>query len=140
MNKHNFYFQAKQMDEIFSKQIICKNTYMEVYNFSSVKFYKTNFQFLKEMVINMSKIGENIRRKREELDLSQEELATRVGYKHKASINKIELGLNDPPQNKIIQIAEVLGTTPAVLMGWTDEETVKKNDARTSIAYQSGMD
>ena len=91
-------------------------------------------------VMNMSKIGENIRRKREELDLSQEELATRVGYKHKASINKIELGLNDPPQNKIIQIAEVLGTTPAVLMGWTDEETVKKNDARTSIAYQSCMD
>ena len=88
----------------------------------------------------MSKIGENIRRKREELDLSQEELANRVGYKHKASINKIELGLNDPPQNKIIQIAEVLGTTPAVLMGWTDEETVKKNDARTSIAYQSCMD
>ena len=88
----------------------------------------------------MSKIGENIRRKREELGLSQEELATRVGYRHKASINKIELGLNDPPQNKIIKIAEVLGTTPAVLMGWVDEETSKKNDARVSIAFQSSYD
>ena len=88
----------------------------------------------------MSKIGENIRRKREELGLSQEELATRMGYKSKSTINKIELGINDIPQNKITKFAEVLATTPAVLMGWVDEETGKKNDARVSIAFQSSYD
>ena len=88
----------------------------------------------------MSKIGANIRRKREELGLSQEELATRVGYRHKTSINKIELGINDLPQNKIVKFADALETTPAVLMGWVDEETGKKNDARVSIAFQSSYD
>ena len=88
----------------------------------------------------MSKIGENIRRKREELGLSQDELATRVGYRHRTSINKIELGINDLPQNKIVKFAEALQTTPAVLMGWVDEETSKKNDARASIAFQSSYD
>lgn len=88
----------------------------------------------------MSKIGENIRRKREELGLSQEELATRVGYRHKTSINKIELGINDLPQSKIVKFAEVLGTTPAVLMGWIDEKKEKKNDTLASIVLQLRKD
>ena len=91
-------------------------------------------------VINMAKIGENIRRKREELGLSQEELATRMGYKSKSTINKIELGINDIPQNKIAKFAEVLGTTPAVLMGWVDEQTEKKNDVLANIVLQLRKD
>ena len=88
----------------------------------------------------MAKIGENIRRKREELGLSQEELATRMGYKSKSTINKIELGINDIPQNKITKFAEVLGTTPAVLMGWVDEQTGKKNDVLANIVLQLRKD
>lgn len=38
-------------------------------------------------------IGERIKFKREELDISQDELARRLGYKSRSSINKIELGL-----------------------------------------------
>lgn len=91
-------------------------------------------------VIHMAKIGENIRRKREELGLSQEELATRMGYKSKSTINKIELGINDIPQNKITKFAEVLGTTPAVLMGWVDEQTGKKNDVLANIVLQLRKD
>ena len=88
----------------------------------------------------MSKIGENIRRKREECGLSQEELATRMGYKSKSTINKIELGINDIPQNKIAKFADVLGTTPAVLMGWVDETTGKKNDVLANIVMRLRKD
>lgn len=68
----------------------------------------------------MSTIGNNISRIRKELGLTQEELARMMGYKSKSTINKIELGINDIPQSKIVQFARVLGTTPAVLMGWND--------------------
>ena len=69
----------------------------------------------------MSTVGENILLMRKELGLTQEELAKRMGYKSKSTINKIELGINDIPQSKIVQFAEVLGTTPARLMGWDEK-------------------
>lgn len=89
---------------------------------------------------NMTKFGERIRKIRIELGMTQEELATRMGYSSKSTITKIEQGIRDVPQNKIAKFAEALGTTPAVLMGWVDEETGKKNDARASIAFQSSYD
>ena len=70
----------------------------------------------------MSTIGENILRMRKRLGWTQEELATKMGYKSKSTINKIELGINDIPQSKIVQFADVLGTTPAHLMGWNEED------------------
>ena len=69
----------------------------------------------------MSTVGENILSMRKHLGWTQEELAKRMGYKSKSTINKIELGINDIPQSKIVKFADVLGTTPARLMGW--EET-----------------
>lgn len=72
-----------------------------------------------------NKIGNNIARKRKELGWTQEELATRMGYKSKSTINKIEMGINDIPQSKVAKFAEVLGTTPAYIMGWTEE--IEKN-------------
>jgi transcriptional regulator with XRE-family HTH domain len=69
----------------------------------------------------MSTVGENILLIRKRLGWTQEELATKMGYKSKSTINKIELGINDIPQSKIVKFAEVLGTTPAHLMGWVDE-------------------
>lgn len=77
----------------------------------------------------MSNVGDNIRRAREKLGWTQDELARRMGYKSKSTINKIELGINDMPQSKIVQYAEVLGVSPSYLMGWVDEETNKKNDS-----------
>lgn len=70
----------------------------------------------------MSTVGENILRIRKRLGWTQEELATKMGYKSKSTINKIEMGINDIPQSKIVRFAEVLGTTPAHLMGWDEEE------------------
>lgn len=63
-----------------------------------------------------------IRSRREELGLSQEELAARMGYKSKSSINKIEMGVNDIPQSKVLAFAKALGTTTAYLMGCDEEK------------------
>lgn len=71
----------------------------------------------------MNTIGKRILNRRSELNLTQEELASRLGYKSKSSINKIELGVQDVPRYKINQFAEALHTTPAYLMGLEDEET-----------------
>jgi transcriptional regulator with XRE-family HTH domain len=73
----------------------------------------------------MSTVGERILQRRRELGLTQEELAKRMGYKSKSTINKIEMGINDIPQSKIVKFAEVLATTPSFLMGW--EELPKLN-------------
>ena len=66
----------------------------------------------------MLEIYKRIRARREELGISQEELAKRMGYKSRSSINKIEKGENDIPQSKIIAFAQALRTTPEALMGW----------------------
>ncbi len=86
----------------------------------------------------MADIGKNIAERRKELGLTQEELASRMGYRSKSTINKIELGKNDIPQSKIVKFAEVLKTTPAWLMGW--EETKKKNDTLSDIALRMSED
>jgi transcriptional regulator with XRE-family HTH domain len=70
----------------------------------------------------MSTVGNRILQRRKELDLTQEELAKRMGYKSKSTINKIEMGINDIPQSKIAKFAEVLATTPSFLMGWDEDE------------------
>ena len=70
----------------------------------------------------MSTVGDNILNRRKELGLTQEELAKRMGYKSKSTINKIEMGKNDIPQGKIAKFAEVLLTTPGCLMGWDEED------------------
>ena len=63
-------------------------------------------------------IGNRIKQRRIELDMSQEELAHRIGYKSKSSINKIELGIQGLTQSKIKVIADALRTTPDYIMGW----------------------
>ena len=78
----------------------------------------------------MSTVGENILLMRKQLGLTQEELAKRMGYKSKSTINKIELGINDIPQSKIAQFAEVLCTTPAHLMGWDEEEKTSPEEPK----------
>ncbi len=73
------------------------------------------------------KIGDRIRIRREQLGMSQDELARRLGYKSRSSVNKIEKDASGLPQNKIVAIAEALRTTPAYIMGWEDE--IKKDPA-----------
>ena len=65
----------------------------------------------------MSELSRRIRQRRDELNLSQEELAGRMGYRSKSSITKLEKGINDIPQAKLQELARALETTPAYLLG-----------------------
>jgi transcriptional regulator with XRE-family HTH domain len=77
---------------------------------------------------------------RKRLGMTQEELAKKMGYKSKSTINKIELGINDIPQSKIVQFAEVLGTTPAHLMGWNDDEDSSPEEPKLSEGEKMLLD
>jgi len=68
-------------------------------------------------------LGEKVKLKREELNLSQEELAEKMNYKSKTSIHKIEVGITDLPLSKVKELAAVLKTTPAYLMGWEEDKS-----------------
>lgn len=63
-------------------------------------------------------IGRKIKERRKELGLSQRELAARLGYTDHTTLTRIEGGKVDLPQSRIVKIAEVLGVSPAYLMGW----------------------
>ena len=61
-----------------------------------------------------------IKQRREELGMSQDELAKILGYKSRSTIAKIEKGENDITQSKIVAFAKALKTTPNYLMGWSE--------------------
>lgn len=65
----------------------------------------------------MLDLYKNIKKRREELGMSQETLAKMVGYTDRSSIAKIESGKVDLPQSKIMEIAEALCIPPGELMG-----------------------
>lgn len=90
----------------------------------------------------MNEIGIRIKERREELKLTQEELAGRVGYKSKSAIQKIERGVNELRQEKIVIFAKALATTPAYLMGWTNEKApeLSLEELNVLLAYRESDD
>lgn len=69
-------------------------------------------------------LSKRIRMRREELGMSQDELAKKLGYKSRSTIAKIEAGENDIAQSKITAFADALETTPSYLMGWMDGDDI----------------
>ena len=61
-------------------------------------------------------VGTNIRKRRFELRMSQQELADALGYKTRSTIAKIESGENDVTQKKLLKFAEALDTTVEALV------------------------
>lgn len=87
----------------------------------------------------MANVGKNIAAARKRAGMTQEELASRVGYKTKSAINKIELGIRDLPQKKIAAFADALGVTPGHLMGW-DEKPAEELQGLGALAAEVIMD
>lgn len=82
----------------------------------------------------MLEIGDRIRIRREELQISQDELAKRLGYKSRSSVNKIEANSRNLTQSKIKAIADALDTTPGYIMGWDElDETVDLEALRKQV-------
>lgn len=69
------------------------------------------------------KIGERIKNRRVELNITQDELARRLGYSDKSSISRIE-NSSKLTLNKVPLLADALNVSPSYLMGWEDEINV----------------
>lgn len=65
-------------------------------------------------------IGERIRNRRKEMDMTQDQLAAKAGFKNRSAISKLETAGNDVTMRQVKKLAECLDTTPAYLMGWSD--------------------
>ena len=63
---------------------------------------------------------ENIKKRRLELNMSQQELAEAVGYKGKSMISQVENGQIDLPITMVKKFAEALKIDAGDLMGWED--------------------
>ena len=72
---------------------------------------------------------EKIKALRVQRKISQEQLAKLTGYSDRSTIAKIERGKIDLSEHKIKIFAQALGTTPAYLMGWIEEDTSKETNA-----------
>jgi transcriptional regulator with XRE-family HTH domain len=66
-------------------------------------------------------IGQRIKARRQELKLTQRELAARLGYNDHTTLTRIEADKVDLPQSRIEKIAEVLDVSIGYLMGWAEQ-------------------
>lgn len=75
----------------------------------------------------MEELYKNIKERRLELGMSQEELAKKVGYTSRSTIARIEHGEINLPQSKVVDIAKALRVTPSFLYGWEDNVKVDED-------------
>lgn len=71
--------------------------------------------------------GENIRKRRIELGMTQQQLANALGYKTRSSIAKIEKGDSDIAQSKLVSFANMLQTTISFLLTGISEQEDNQN-------------
>lgn len=74
----------------------------------------------------MMALGENIKRARMKAQISQDELAKRLGYKSRSTIAKIESGENDLTQKKVAAFAKALNVSIDFLMDGDSNENNSK--------------
>ena len=82
--------------------------------------------------------GERLRQLRQQQNLSQEELADRVGV-HNNSVSKWENGVI-PNMKRIVALAKILGTTATYLLGETDDPNPEAGNTSTSEPVSNGED
>ena len=66
-------------------------------------------------------MGERIKQRRIELGMTQEELASKMGFKTKASISRLESNDRKLPLSKLKKMAMILDIPPSRLMMWDDD-------------------
>jgi len=73
----------------------------------------------------MGNVNDNIRKRRQQLNMTQEQLAQKMGYADKGMISRIENGKIGLSKEKIEQFATVLRISPVELMGYVFEPSVQ---------------
>lgn len=85
-------------------------------------------------------IGDRIKALRIKNDLSQIDLAEKIGST-KQAIYKYEKGIvTNIPSDKLQEIARALHTTPAYLMGWEEEADHKETESPVDVALKNWLD
>ena len=80
---------------------------------------------------------EKIKQLRLKNNITQEKLAELTGYNDRSSIAKIERGKVDISQSKLELFANVLGCTPAYLLGWDESpESTNENEKKLISIYR----
>ena len=72
-------------------------------------------------------IGDRIKKRREELGMTQEELAKKLGYASRSSVNKVEKS-RELSNKKVKLYSDALKCTPSYLMGWEPDLTVNTDE------------
>lgn len=81
-------------------------------------------------------VGERIKKAREHCDISQTDLAKRIGVS-KQSLYKYEANVvTNIPSNVIEQIANIIDVSPCYLMGWEEKEHIKKEAPKIMQYYE----
>ena len=80
-------------------------------------------------------IGSRIKALREARGLTLEQVGAFVGV-NKATVQRYEIGNIDIKRNVAIKLAECLGTTPAYIMGWTDDPLAGVSPAAPALPPQ----
>lgn len=76
-------------------------------------------------------LADRVRVRLEELKMSQTDLAKKMGYANRSSVNKIVTG-RKVSQKVIARLAEALEVSPAYLIGW-DENPEEQAEYEASI-------
>lgn len=95
-----------------------------------------------DKTIYKREFGKRVKMRREEIGMSQDELAHKLGYAGKSFISKVESGINEIPQSKVPLLAEVLRTSVPYLMGWNrdmQDRTGLTEEERQIVAYYRSL-
>ena len=85
-------------------------------------------------------VADRIRSRREELNISQEELARMIGNKDKSTISKIEKSGDNVTMKNINRIAEALNVTSQYLLGWEQEKEQLEKEIFKNVMDLCGLD
>ena len=73
--------------------------------------------------------GEKIRNAREDMDLSQREIAERIPM-NQSNYSKIERGVQEPSMEQLRRICQILRLDPRFLLGIDEFETISVEDIK----------
>ena len=73
--------------------------------------------------------GEKIRNAREDMDLSQRDMAARIPM-NQSNYSKIERGVQEPSMEQLRRICQILKLDPRFLLGIDEFETVSAEDIK----------
>ena len=79
-------------------------------------------------------IGRRVREARIAIGLTQDELAEKMGYTSRTTINKIEMGINGVPNSKLSLLAEILNVDISYLLVGDN----KKESALLTLTSKDG--